>query len=159
MTAMSMELVDPDEVGIDRALLEVFLERVRLEVDAGVLPSAQVAVARHGRLVAFETYGDATNDYALHPAVGRAHDRRRPRCGSSSATACSTSTSGSATSSPSSRTNGKEVVTVEQVLTHTAGFPFAPLGYPKMLDRADAARGLRPVAPRLGARQPGCSST
>lgn len=31
--------------------------------------------------------------------------------------------------------NGKETVTVEQVLTHTAGFPFAPLGYPKMLDR------------------------
>ena len=27
------------------------------------------------------------------------------------------------------------LVTVEQVLTHTAGFPFAPLGYPKMLDR------------------------
>ncbi len=26
-------------------------------------------------------------------------------------------------------------MTVEQVLTHTAGFPFAPLGYPKMLDR------------------------
>ncbi len=31
--------------------------------------------------------------------------------------------------------NGKETVTVEQVLTHTAGFPFAPLGYPKMLER------------------------
>ncbi|WP_449353656.1 serine hydrolase domain-containing protein [Streptomyces shaanxiensis] len=31
--------------------------------------------------------------------------------------------------------NGKEEVTVEQVLTHTAGFPFAPLGFPKMLDR------------------------
>ena len=37
---------------------------------------------------------------------------------------------------PEFATNGKEVVTVEQVLTHTAGFPFAPLGYPKMLDRA-----------------------
>ena len=30
---------------------------------------------------------------------------------------------------------GKEAVTIEQVLTHTAGFPFAPLGYPKMLSR------------------------
>jgi CubicO group peptidase (beta-lactamase class C family) len=36
---------------------------------------------------------------------------------------------------PEFATNGKEVVTVEQVLTHTAGFPFAPLGYPKMLSR------------------------
>jgi CubicO group peptidase (beta-lactamase class C family) len=32
-------------------------------------------------------------------------------------------------------TNGKDVITLEQVLTHTAGIPFAPLGYPKMLDR------------------------
>ena len=37
---------------------------------------------------------------------------------------------------PEFATNGKDVVTVEQVLTHTAGFPFAPLGYPKMLERA-----------------------
>ena len=37
---------------------------------------------------------------------------------------------------PEFATNGKESVTVEHVLTHTAGFPFAPLGYPKMLDRS-----------------------
>ena len=43
---------------------------------------------------------------------------------------------------PEFATNGKEVVTVEQVLTHTAGFPFAPLGYPKMLDRADRLEAL-----------------
>ena len=43
---------------------------------------------------------------------------------------------------------------MEQVLTHTAGFPFAPLGYPKMLDRDTAARGVRPVAARLGTREP-----
>src|SRR5262249_37298260 len=32
-------------------------------------------------------------------------------------------------------TNGKDAVTVEHVLTHTAGFPFAPLKFPAMLDR------------------------
>ena len=36
---------------------------------------------------------------------------------------------------PEFATNGKDVVTVLHVLTHTAGFPFAPLGYPRMLDR------------------------
>jgi CubicO group peptidase (beta-lactamase class C family) len=32
--------------------------------------------------------------------------------------------------------NGKDRVTVRQVLTHTGGFPMAPLGYPRMKDRA-----------------------
>src|SRR5205823_10115889 len=32
---------------------------------------------------------------------------------------------------PEFGTNGKEVVTVEQVLLHTAGFPHAPLGPPQ----------------------------
>jgi CubicO group peptidase (beta-lactamase class C family) len=36
---------------------------------------------------------------------------------------------------PGFAANGKQDVTVEHVLTHTAGFPYAPLGYPKMLDR------------------------
>ena len=36
---------------------------------------------------------------------------------------------------PEFASNGKDVVTVEQVLTHTGGFPLAPLGYPRMLDR------------------------
>ena len=132
---MSMELVSPGEVGIDESRLELFLARVRLEVDQGALPSAQVAVARHGRLVAFETYGNATHDKRyITQSVGRnvvaaavwkligdgllAVDERV------------------ADVIPEFATNGKEVVTVEQVLTHTAGLAFAPLGYPKMLDRS-----------------------
>ena len=58
-----------------------------------------------------------------------------PRCGSSSATACSALDERVADVIGEFGTNGKDVVTLEQVLTHTAGFPFAPLGYPKMLDR------------------------
>src|SRR5437764_206614 len=57
---------------IDPARLDVLLRRVRLEVEGGPLPSAQVAVAHAGQLVAFETYGDATPDsrYILQ-SVGR----------------------------------------------------------------------------------------
>jgi CubicO group peptidase (beta-lactamase class C family) len=36
---------------------------------------------------------------------------------------------------PEFGTNGKEAVTVEHILSHSAGIPYAPLGYPKMLDR------------------------
>src|ERR1700687_3286938 len=69
---MPFDPVSPDEAGIDPARLDLFLRRVRLEVDRGALPSAQVAVARGGRLVAFETYGNATaNKRYILQSVGR----------------------------------------------------------------------------------------
>ena len=133
--ASSFVPVDPEEAGIDPGRLDVFLRRVRLEVDHGSLPSAQVAVARNGRLVAFETYGEATPEKryilqsvgrtivagAVWKLIGDGLLDVAERVGDIVAEFA---------------TNGKEVVTVEQVLTHTAGFPFAPLGYPKMLERA-----------------------
>lgn len=135
MSAMSYELATAESVGVDPERLDLFLRRVRLEVEHGPLPSAQVAVARNGRLVAFETYGDATNDdrYILQ-SVGRTIV---------GAAVWKLLGEGVLTLDervgdiiPEFATNGKEVVTIEQVLTHTAGFPFAPLGYPKMLDRS-----------------------
>ena len=131
---MSMEVVSPEDVGVDPIRLKLFLSRARLEVDQGILPSVQVAVARHGRLVAFETYGSATNDtkYILQ-SVGRTVV---------AATVWKLLGEGLLDLDepivdviPEFGTNGKHEVTLEHVLTHTAGFPFAPLGYPKMLDR------------------------
>ena len=131
---MSTELVSPEDAGIDPARLELFCTRVRLQVEQGILPSAQVAVARNGRLVAFETYGDATNDSRyITQSVGR-----------NVVAAVAWKLLGDGLLSvdervaeviPEFATNGKDVVTVEHVLTHSAGIPFAPLGYPKMLDR------------------------
>ena len=135
------ELVDAADVGIDPARVEIFLRRAKLEVEHGPLPSAQVAVAAGGSLVAFETYGNATREsrYILQ-SVGRTVvagvvwkllgdgllglDERIAEV------------------IPEFPTNGKEVVSVRQVLTHTAGFPFAPLGYPKMLHRADRLEAM-----------------
>jgi CubicO group peptidase (beta-lactamase class C family) len=135
MTPMSMDLVAPRDVGVDSDRLQMFLSRARMDVDRGLLPSVQVAVARHGRLVAFETYGEATNEnrYILQ-SVGRTvvaavawkllgeHIFRLDERVSDVI--------------PEFGTNGKDAITVEHVLTHSAGIPFAPLGYPKMLDRA-----------------------
>jgi CubicO group peptidase (beta-lactamase class C family) len=132
---MSMQLVAPADVGVDPDRLQLFLTRARLEVDRGVLPSVQVAVARHGRLIAFETYGKATNDsrYILQ-SVGR-----------SVVAAAVWKLLGEKVFAleervgdviPEFATNGKGEVTIEHVLTHTAGIPFAPLGYPKMLERS-----------------------
>jgi CubicO group peptidase (beta-lactamase class C family) len=134
MACMSMDLASPADVGVDPDRLGSFLERVRLEIAQAKLPSAQVAVAGGGRLVAFETIGDATDDHRyILQSVGR-----------TIVAATIWKLLGEGLLGLDERvgdvigefaTNGKEEVTIEQVLTHSAGFPFAPLGYPKMLDR------------------------
>jgi CubicO group peptidase (beta-lactamase class C family) len=114
------------------------LERARALVDDGHTPACQVAVARDGKVVCFETFGAATNDTrfmvfsATKPIVASAMwvligeglvDVSRPV----------------AHYIPEFATNGKEVVTVEQVMLNTAGFPNAPM---------DPVEGADPV-PRV----------
>jgi CubicO group peptidase (beta-lactamase class C family) len=108
--------------------------RAQREIDSGLLPSCQLAVARHGELELFEAFGDATTDTrfiafsATKAFVASAFwtviadglvDLRRPV----------------ADYIPEFATNGKDVVTVEQVMLHTSGFPYAPLGPPKQWTR------------------------
>jgi CubicO group peptidase (beta-lactamase class C family) len=126
--------VDPESLGIDASRLEELRTRVRREIDAGLLPSCQFALAKDGKLAAFETVGDAGPDtrYVIFSAtkafvasacwllIGEGSldiDRRV------------------ADYIPEFATNGKEVVTVEQVMLHTSGFPRAPLGPPNWADR------------------------
>ena len=102
------------------------LEAARKLVDDGITPACQLAVARDGDVVCFETFGAATNDTrfcvfsATKPIVASAVwlligegllDPARPV----------------AHYIPEFATNGKQIVTVEQVLLHTAGFPNAPM--------------------------------
>ena len=56
---------------IDKSKVDALLARARREVDDGLLPSCQVALALDGELVAFETFGDATPDtrYAVFSAT------------------------------------------------------------------------------------------
>jgi CubicO group peptidase (beta-lactamase class C family) len=112
------------------------IERARRDVDDGPLPSCQFAVARHGELLAFETIGDA-------PA---GNDTRYV------AFSCTKGVFASAVWAlmsdgqldvrtpvvdvvPEFGTNGKEAVTVDHLLTMTAGFPRAPLGPPAWATR------------------------
>src|SRR3954454_11219982 len=53
------DLVDPAAVGVAPTAVTALLDRARREVDDGLLPSCQVALARNGQLVAFETIGAA----------------------------------------------------------------------------------------------------
>ncbi len=112
---------------IDQARVRALLDRARREVDDGLLPSCQVALAFQGELVAFEAFGDATTGtrYAVFSAT-------KPFVASVVwqllAEGLLDVAERVATYIPEFASNGKDAVTVEQVLLHTSGFPSAPLG-------------------------------
>lgn len=106
---------------------DALITRIHRELDAGLLPSCQVAWARNGEIEHFATYGDATDDtdYVIFSAtkaivaslvwvlmgeglidVHRLVVDYIPEFG----------------------THRKDIVTVEQVMLHTSGFPHAPMG-------------------------------
>lgn len=116
--------------GINAQRLQDLEDRVRREVDDGLLPACQYAVAKDGEIVAQATFGDATDStrFAIF----------------SSTKAISVSAfwillgDGNVSIDqrvadilPSFAANGKQDITIEQVLLHTAGFPNAPLGPPE----------------------------
>jgi CubicO group peptidase (beta-lactamase class C family) len=114
---------------IDHQAVNRLLERARREVDEGLLPSAQIALAYEGELVAFETYGDATADtrYVVYSAT------KAFVAGAVWALlgdGLIDLTLPVAAYVPEFGTNGKEAVTVEQVMLHTSGFPTAPMAVP-----------------------------
>jgi len=124
----------PESVGVDSERLEALFARVGKEVAEGLLPSAQAAVARNGRIVGMRTFGAATDDtlYVVFSATKAI----------TSAAAWLLIQEGKldptervAEIVPEFGANGKDVVTVEQLFTHTAGFPHAPFRPDEFLDR------------------------
>jgi CubicO group peptidase (beta-lactamase class C family) len=121
------------------------LERARREVDDGLLPAVQVAVARHGQLALCESFG------AEPEGVVPGADRAVPLICVFSATKAVTAAAAwllfqegrldeqhrVADLIPEFGSNGKDAVTVQQLFTHTAGFPHAPF---RPLDWLDPQR-------------------
>jgi len=132
-------VVDPAEVGIDPDRLRICVDRVRLEVESGRLPSAQLAVARHGKLAHVESWGAASSRYLLQ-SVGR------PIVASALWKLIGEGRvdldAPVASLIPEFDTNDKGRISVRHVLTHTAGIPFAPLGFPKMTDRQERLKAF-----------------
>ncbi|HVN88020.1 MAG TPA: serine hydrolase domain-containing protein [Candidatus Binatia bacterium] len=125
----------PGEVGIDPAKLDELFTRAEREVRDGLLPSAQIAVARRGKIAGMRTFGRVTHE-------GRPADANNDTLyvvfsstkGITSAAAWLLIQEGKldpaervADIIPEFGTNGKEIIRVEQLFTHTAGFPLAPL--------------------------------
>ena len=125
----------PEAVGVDAERLAAVVERARREVDEGLLPSAQIAVAREGRLVLFETFGDADDDtlycvFSCTKAITSAAAWLLIEAGDLAI--------GEAVAAivPEFAANGKQDVTVEQLFLHSAGFPHAPFRPADWFDRA-----------------------
>ena len=122
------------------------VERVAREVDDGLLPSCQLAVAqgRRGRRAAH-----ARRRHRRHPLrhlLVHEGARRVQPYGSCSPRARSSSRTASPTTSPSSARTARTSITVEQVLLHTSGLPAraarpAPVADPRRTPRGRSASG------------------
>jgi CubicO group peptidase (beta-lactamase class C family) len=135
---------DPRAVGLNPVKVEELFKRAQREVSEGLLPSCQIAIARNGKIGAMRSYGHAvqggrdqpaTNDtlycvFSCTKAIVAAaiwiligEDRLRVE-------------EHAAEIVPEFASNGKDAITVEQLLIHTGGFPFATYAQHHWLDRA-----------------------
>lgn len=136
MPTAEMVAARPEDLGIDSEKLEALYARAKRDVDDGTLKSAQVAVARHGRLAGVRTFGTvqhngvetevpATNDtlYAIFSST-------KAIVGAAAWTVCEDGLLNIdervADIVPEFGSNGKGQITVEQVMLHIGGFPLAP---------------------------------
>jgi CubicO group peptidase (beta-lactamase class C family) len=120
--------------GVAADAVEALLARARRDVDEGVLPSCQLALAYDGELVAAETFGEPTGTRYVAFSVSKAFNA-----------ALAWLLIGDGTLNDQTRVadvvpefagNGKAAVTVEHLLTHTAGFSRAPMRPEEGADRA-----------------------
>ena len=129
---------EPAAAGLNQPELTALRRRAERGVTSGELPSCQLAVGYEGRIVFSETFGAPEDSRfvifsATKPIVasviwmllteGRL-ELERPI----------------AADIPEFASNGKELVTLEQVLLHTGGFPYAPMAPALWNDREGRLR-------------------
>jgi CubicO group peptidase (beta-lactamase class C family) len=102
-------------------------ERVAREIEAGLLPAAQYAVGLDGEIVAHGTVGDATDDtrFVLFSATKALVASTVWTCLGEGSIKLESKV---ADMIPEFASNGKEDITIEQVMLHTSGFPRNPWG-------------------------------
>lgn len=118
----------PSMAQLKQDKVDQLLTRAQREVNDGLLPSCQVALAIDGNVEVFETFGDANNEtrYAIFSSTkafvagaiwvligeGKVDIGKRV-----------------ADYIPEFAANDKGDITVEQVMLHTSGFPHAPMDF------------------------------
>jgi CubicO group peptidase (beta-lactamase class C family) len=114
-------------------MIDALLARSRRDVDDGLLPAVQIALARGGELLVDETFGTAPETRFVTFSVTKAF---------TAALAWLLMGEGSVRDDtrvadvvPEFAGGGKDAVTIEHLLTHTAGFPRAPMRPDEGADR------------------------
>ncbi len=135
-------VTDPRELGVDPDGLGRLYARVAEGTDRYPECAAQVAVARHGRLAGFRTFGEAPFEGTVRSASDDALFAifSVTKALTSSAAWILLQEGGMALDErvaeriPGFGSEGKQVVTVEHLLTHTAGLPTADMAPEEWLD-------------------------
>ncbi|MGO9197523.1 MAG: serine hydrolase domain-containing protein [Acidimicrobiales bacterium] len=111
---------------IDEAALTALADRCHREIDGGILPSCQFAVAKDGEVVHFETIGNADpgSRYVIFSATKAFVAGAFWLLLASEAISVDRRV---AEFIPEFGTNGKDAITIRQLLLHQGGFPLAPL--------------------------------
>ncbi len=169
MSAHEFLADSPREAGLDPQKVDALFERAAREVNEGLLPSCQIAIARNGKVGAMRTFGHAVQGGADRPAT---NDTLYTifSCTKAIMSAAAWLLIGegkldvrerAADIVPEFGTNGKDVITVEQLFLHTAAFPtrrmrrangaIAPNAWSAL---PDGVRSFRPAAAFSTIRRP-----
>jgi CubicO group peptidase (beta-lactamase class C family) len=124
----------PEDAGVDSQKLEALFARAARDIEQGLVPGAQVAVARNGKVAGMRSFGTAVQGGEEKPVTAETLFCIFSCTKAIVAAAVWTLFEDgllklderAAEIIPEFGTNGKDVVTVEQVLLHTGGFPYAP---------------------------------
>ena len=143
MPAANLMAEHPREAGLDAAKVDELFKRAEREVNEGLLPSCQIAIARNGKIGAMKAFGHAIQGGTDKPAT-----IETLYCVFSCTKAIVSSAiwiligegkldikERAADIVPEFATNGKDAITVEQILLHVGGFPNAPYAQREWLDR------------------------
>jgi CubicO group peptidase (beta-lactamase class C family) len=134
----------PEQLGLDSAKVDALFQRAEREVREGLLPAVQIAIARNGKIGAMRTFGRARQGGVEKPATDDTLFTIFS-CTKAIMSAAAWILIGEGKLKESERvadivpefgTNGKDQITVEQVLLHIAGFPNAPYPQDEWLDRS-----------------------
>src|SRR5690554_4518250 len=138
-----LQLAKPQELGFHEPALDRLRRLIRSHIDEGRYPGAQIALARHGRLALYESFGNA----ALEPQTPARDDTLWLLFSNTKViTAVGVwllveeglvrFSDRIADHVPEFARNGKGDITLAQVLTHRAGYPSAGASFECWSDHA-----------------------
>ncbi|HTT77393.1 MAG TPA: serine hydrolase domain-containing protein [Candidatus Binataceae bacterium] len=133
----------PAELGLNPDKVQALFDRAEREIKEGLLPACQLAIARNGKIGMMHTFGEAVQGGVKQPATDATIFVIMSATKAVTASALWLLIQEGkvrpqdrvADYIPQYGTNGKESTTIDHLLTHLAGIPFAPFAPKEWSDR------------------------